>query len=49
MLAYGWAVGLTLWILAALTFAIIFGLIVENRDAQIPHDDDTNNTEGNDK
>lgn len=34
----GWAAGLTLWTIAALVVAIVFGLIVEARNTQVPTD-----------
>lgn len=36
---YGWAVGLTLWMMAGFTLAIIHGRITQARDTQIPIDD----------
>lgn len=45
MIAYGWAVGLTLWFLAGLTFALIHGAIVRARDTQVPRDTDTEETD----
>lgn len=46
-IAYGWAVGLSLWIIAACVGGLILGAIVRNRDTQVPTD--TNDTEETDK
>jgi hypothetical protein len=42
---YGWAVGLTLWMMAGFTLAIIHGRITQARDIQIPRDTDTEETD----
>lgn len=46
MIAYGWAVGISLWIIAGMGAALILGAIVKARNTQVPTD--TNDTKETD-